>query len=248
MTSLVLAALTGALGYLAVAGLVGVESVGIPVPGETALITAAVLARSGQMQIVLVIVAAAVGAILGDNLGYTLGRSGGRALLERPGRLEKRRRELLEKGQPFFDRHGAPAVFLGRWVSGLRIAAAWLAGINHMRWRVFFFWNALGGIAWATSIGLLAYLLGPAVERVIKAVGLGGIAVVVVLVVGVLLVRWLRARRASAPAPHRTSPPAPGSTGTLDSHAGKERLDGEAQQPSSGHARQQPPPSDQAQP
>ncbi len=195
MTSLALASLAGGFGYVAVGGLVGIESIGVPVPGETALIAAGLLARNGRMQISLVILAAAIGAIVGDNIGYTIGRTGGRALLERPGPLERRRRELLAKGEPFFDRHGAPAVFLGRWVSGLRIAAAWLAGIEHMRWRVFFFWNAVGGVAWATSIGLLAYFLGPTVEKIITDVGLGGIAVVVCVIVGFLLVRWRRARR-----------------------------------------------------
>jgi membrane-associated protein len=174
------------LGYLILFGLVGAESVGIPVPGETALITAGILARHGQFHIWLVIVVAATGAILGDNIGYLIGRKGGRRLLERPGFLEARRRELLEKGEPFFEKHGPKAVFLGRWVAGLRIAAAWLAGINRMEWPVFLFWNALGGVAWATSIGLLAYYLGPTAEKIFKTVGLVGVAAAVLAVVGYL--------------------------------------------------------------
>jgi len=172
------------LGYLILFGLVGAESTGVPVPGETALITAGVLASHGQFQIPLVIAVAASAAIVGDNIGYWIGRTGGRRLLERPGFLERHRRTVLEKGEPFFAKHGPKAVFLGRWVAGLRIAAAWLAGINHMRWRTFIFWNALGGIAWATSVGLLAFYLGPTAESVFKYVGVIGIGLAVVLISG----------------------------------------------------------------
>lgn len=182
------------LGYPALAVLVGMESTGIPVPGETALIVAAILAHDGKLNLVLVIVAAAVGAIVGDNIGYALGRKGGRPLLERPGPLLKHRRRILEKGDPFYARHGSKAVFLGRWVALLRIAAAWLAGINRMPWRTFLLWNGLGGIAWATTVGVAAYLIGPAARTIIKDVGIGGIvlAAIVVLVV----VAWRRRKRA----------------------------------------------------
>jgi membrane-associated protein len=182
------------LGYLALAGLVGVESMGVPVPGETALITAAVLARSGRFNIVAVIAVAAGAAIVGDNVGYLIGRVGGRRLLEQPGPLERHRRKVIEKGEPFFARHGAKAVFLGRWVAGLRIAAAWLAGVNRMHWPVFLFWNVLGGIAWATSVGLVAYVVGRAAERLIKTAGLLGIAIIVVF--AAIVVVWRLRRRA----------------------------------------------------
>jgi membrane-associated protein len=180
------------LGYLALAGLVGVESMGVPVPGETALITAGVLARSGDFNIIAVIAIAAGAAIAGDNIGYVIGRVGGRRLLAHPGPLEHHRRTVLEKGEPFFARHGPKAVFLGRWFAGLRIAAAWLAGVNRMHWAVFLFWNALGGIAWATSVGLVAYLLGPAAESLFKTAGVVGIAVVLVFAAIVVLWRWRR--------------------------------------------------------
>jgi undecaprenyl-diphosphatase len=184
--------ISGQLGYLTLAGLVGVESIGVPVPGETALITAGVLARHGEFDIGLVIAVAAFAAIVGDNIGYLIGRHGGRRLLLAPGPLQRRRREILAKGEPFFARHGPKAVFLGRWVSGLRIAAAWLAGTTRMHWPTFLFWNALGGIAWAASVGLLAYLLGPAVEQVISTVGLVGIVALAVVAVGLLVWRRLR--------------------------------------------------------
>lgn len=168
------------LGYPALCLLVAAESAGVPVPGETALIASAVLAHQGYLQIELVVGLAAVGAIAGDNIGYLIGRTGGRRLLGRPGLLEQRRRAIIRKGAPFFEQHGPKAVFLGRWVAGLRIAAAWLAGITHMRWRTFALWNALGGAAWATSVGLLAYALGPAVERIFTGVGIAVAAIVVV--------------------------------------------------------------------
>ncbi|MEA2222720.1 MAG: hypothetical protein QOH83_1096 [Solirubrobacteraceae bacterium] len=179
--------------YVALFVLIVAESSGAPVPGETALITAGVLASHGQVRIELVLLLAALAAIIGDNLGYAIGRSGGRRLLERPGFLEHHRHRVLEHGEPFFARHGAKAVFLGRWVAGLRIAAAWLAGINRMPWPQFLFWNALGGIAWATSVGLLAYWLGPPAEKVFRTIGIVGVSLAVVAVLGFVL--WRRLRR-----------------------------------------------------
>jgi membrane-associated protein len=178
------------LGYLILAALVGTESAGVPVPGETALITAGVLANHGELQIELVIAVAATAAIVGDNVGYLIGRTGGRRLLDRPGVLEEQRQNLLRKGETFFDAHGPKAVFLGRWVAGLRIAAAWLAGVHHMPWGTFVFWNALGGIAWAISIGLLAYWLGATAEHIVKYLGAAGVALVVLLLLGFLA--WRR--------------------------------------------------------
>src|SRR3954470_8193205 len=178
--------------------LVGAESTGAPVPGETALIATGILAHHGQFRIELVVVVAALGAIIGDNLGYLIGRTGGRRLLERPGFLEKHRRAVLTKGEPFFARHGPKAVFLGRWVAGLRIAAAWLAGINRMPWPVFLFWNALGGIAWATSVGLLAYYLGPAAEHIFKVAGLAGIGAALLLAAAYVMWRYRHHRHAAS--------------------------------------------------
>jgi undecaprenyl-diphosphatase len=181
------------LGYPALGGLVAAESMGVPVPGETALIAAGILAHDGKLQIEFVILIAAVAAITGDNLGYLIGRKGGRALLEKDGPLLKHRKAILEKGEPFFARHGPKAVFLGRWFAGLRIAAAWLAGINRMHWLTFFFWNALGGIAWATSVGLAAYFLGHIAEKIVKDAGLIGVGVVALAIIGFLI--WRRRRR-----------------------------------------------------
>jgi membrane protein DedA with SNARE-associated domain len=185
---------TSKLGYLLPA-LVAVESIGIPSPGETALILAAGLAAAGKLDIWLVIVIAIAAAIVGDNIGYAIGRKLGREILEAPGPLQARRVQLLAVGDHFFDRWGSRAVFLGRWVSIVRVVVAWMAGINEMPFPRFFFWNALGGITWATTVALVVYYGGKTATKVISDVGLiGGIAVGVVVVVW--LVYWkLRARR-----------------------------------------------------
>ena len=97
-------------------------------------------------------------------------------MLERPGAFERQRREVLLVGEPFFDRHGPKAVFFGRFILGLRVWASWLAGATRMHWRSFVLWNALGGICWATAIGLIAYFLGRSADNAIKAFGLYGLA------------------------------------------------------------------------
>jgi len=162
------------------------ESSGVPVPGETALITAALLASQNKLQIELVISLAAAGAIVGDNIGYVIGRKGGRWLLERPGRFQAQRLQVLETGEPFFERHGPKAVFFGRFFLGLRVWASWLAGTTRMHWRSFVVWNALGGICWATAVGLLAYYLGHSAENAVETFGLYGLAAALLAIVSAL--------------------------------------------------------------
>jgi membrane protein DedA with SNARE-associated domain len=188
------------VGLPVMALLIAAESTGIPLPGETALIAAAILAARGHFDIVVVIALAATAAIVGDNLGYLIGRRGGRKLLLTHPRLRHYGERLLAAGEPFFARHGPKAVFLGRWFAGLRIAAAWLAGINRMPWPSFLFWNATGGIAWAVSIGVLAYALGESAEKAIRAAGLFGAAGVVVGGIAALLYVRARRRRRREPA------------------------------------------------
>ena len=169
------------VGYAAVFALIAIETMGIPVPAETALIAAALLAHDGQMDIVTLTVLAATAAILGDNVGFAIGRRYGRRLFLVKGPLLKHRHKVLEHGEPFFAKHGPKAVFLGRWVAGLRIASAWLAGMNKMAWPTFLFWNALGGIAWAASVTLIVYFLGEVAENAIDVVGPVAAGAVVVL-------------------------------------------------------------------
>jgi membrane protein DedA with SNARE-associated domain len=175
--------------------LIAVETIGVPVPGETALITAGVLASRGHFDITVVIVVASAAAIVGDNVGFLIGRRVGRRLLVAPGPFQRNRLRALEIGEPFFAKHGPKAVFLGRWVSGLRITAAWLAGASRMRWPVFTFYNALGGIAWATSIALLAYYLGESASSGIKAAGFVGAGGVVVLGLSLYIASRVRGRK-----------------------------------------------------
>jgi membrane protein DedA with SNARE-associated domain len=163
------------------------ESSGAPVPGETALIAAAVLASQGKLKIELVIALAAAAAIVGDNIGYQIGRRGGRWLLQRPGPFYRQRLGVLATGEPFFERHGPKAVFFGRFVLGLRVWASWLAGATRMRWRLFVLWNALGGITWATVVGLFAYFLGHSAGSTIEAFGIYGLAAVIVAIASVFL-------------------------------------------------------------
>jgi membrane protein DedA with SNARE-associated domain len=184
------------VGYPLLFALIAIETMGVPVPGEAALLAAAVIASRGDLDIEVVIVLAASAAILGDNVGYLIGRHGGRRLLQRPGKFETQRRRVLEYGEPFFARHGGKAVFFGRWMAWLRIWSAWLAGINRMRWPSFVFWNAAGGIVWAVSVGLVAYYLGEAGDKAIKTAGLAGGAGVVVS--GLVVVAVLRYRHRQA--------------------------------------------------
>jgi membrane protein DedA with SNARE-associated domain len=185
------------VGYPLLFALIAIETMGVPLPGETALITAGIVAARGNLSIEVVIALAAAAAILGDNVGFAIGRRYGRRLLEwEGGPFPHHRRRLIEVGEPFFDRHGPKAVFLGRWVSGLRITAAWLAGAHRMSWPTFTFWNALGGICWALSIGLAAYFGGHAAERIVTTAGIAGLVGVVFVGVALYIVTKVRRRRA----------------------------------------------------
>lgn len=202
--------LTGLLdrfGYPLVTLFVGIESSGIPFPGETMLVTAAVYAGTGHLSITGVIIAAAAGAVVGDNLGYAAGRYGGHALVTRYGRYIRIRPEHLARAETFFEKHGDKTVFLGRFVAVLRAWAAFLAGTNRMRWPKFLVFNAAGGILWAVVYGMLGYFLGnnlPLLHKVISILGIGGVVLAVVVAVAAALVWWRR--KASRQAAHETTP------------------------------------------
>ena len=172
------------------------ESFGVPLPGETALIAFGVLAAEGHYSIASVIAVAAAGAIVGDNLGYWLiGRLGGRALFRRWGWLNKYSDRVLPRAESLMARHGGKTVFFGRFVSILRYTVAWVAGLSRMTWWRFLFWNAAGGIVWATAVGLTAYYGGQAAAAAIQKYGLYAAAIVLVAVVaGLLGVRYTRGR------------------------------------------------------
>ena len=180
------------VGYPLLFALVAAESAGAFVPGETSLIVAGAVAATGRLSLPLVIVVAATAAILGDNVGYVIGRRGLRPLVDRPGRWTAGRRRLFERGEVFFARRGSAAVFFGRWLPGLRVVASWLAGANRMQWWRFLFWNALGGITWAASIGALGYVLGRSAAGPLGAIGFVAVGFVVVAYV---VIRVRRGRR-----------------------------------------------------
>jgi membrane protein DedA with SNARE-associated domain len=179
-------------GYFAVFLFVGIESLGVPFPGETMLITAAVYAASPahHFSIVGVVLAAIAGAIIGDNIGFTIGWFGGYPLLRRFGRYIRLDEAKLKVGRYIFMRQGAKVVFFGRFVSILRTYAAFLAGTNRMHWLRFFLWNAAGGVAWAVLWGTLAYLLGTAVDKLSRPVDIGfGIAGGIAVIAGFFFIR-----------------------------------------------------------
>jgi len=182
-------------GYLAVFVFVGVESIGVPVPGETMLVTAAIYAgTTGRLSIFWVIVASAAGAIVGDNIGYLIGRTGGYRLLRRYGRYIRLEEDRLRLGQYLFHKHGPKVVFFGRFISVLRIFAAFLAGVNRMHWRLFLIFNAAGGIIWSTLYGVGAYRLGQQLLRLSGRIDL----VLAIIGVGVIIAAIVFLRRNEA--------------------------------------------------
>jgi membrane protein DedA with SNARE-associated domain len=169
-------------------GVVCLESAGLWLPGETALIAAGVLAAKGHLSIAGVIAVAAAAAIIGDNIGYWIGREGARRLIDRYERLQRYADRVLPPAERFFHRHGGKAVFFARFFGGLRVTGAWIAGITRMHWWRFLVWNAAGGIVWALGVGLLAYYAGKAAADALARYGVyaaiaGGIALVVVVAV-----------------------------------------------------------------
>ncbi|HEX3180709.1 MAG TPA: DedA family protein [Beijerinckiaceae bacterium] len=182
-------------GLYAVFVIVMLESAGVPLPGETALVLASIYAgATGDLHIAQVIAAAAAGAIIGDNMGFWVGRHFGMPLLKRYGRFIHLDEKRLAFGEAMFRRHGAKIVFFGRFIAILRIFAALLAGVNRYGWGSFLFYNAAGGIVWATVFGLGGYFFGEAIHRFTGPVGLIALAGVI-LGIGV---SWWVVRRQEA--------------------------------------------------
>jgi len=187
-------------GYVFLVVIIGLESLGIPLPGETALVTAAALAALGRLNIYGVVAAATVGAILGDNAGYWIGRKGGLALVQRYGRTAGLNEARLQRVHAFFDRHGAKTVFIGRFVALLRSWAAALAGVACMPYGTFTLYNALGGFVWAAVFGSLGYLFGrnlPLLERYMGQASLAAVLLIALVVSIALAGRWFRQNRAA---------------------------------------------------
>ena len=176
--------------------LVGLEALGIPLPGESALVVAAALAASGHLSIYVVIAVASTAAIAGDNCGYWIGRKGGLALVRRYGRYVWLDDKKIARVHAFFERHGAKTVFLGRFIAVLRTWAAVLAGVGEMRYSTFTFFNISGGIVWAITYGTLGYIFGrnlPKLERYLGQISFVVTMVAILAIAFVIGVRWFRA-------------------------------------------------------
>jgi membrane protein DedA with SNARE-associated domain len=170
-------------GLLALFLIVMLESAGVPLPGETALVAAGVFASHGELNIAAVIIVATVAAIIGDNLGYWIGRTGGRSVLTRWTVTSR----TLPWAESFFERHGPKTIFIGRFFSILRVTAAWMAGVSRMRWWTFFLWNA-------------AYLFGQAAADAIAKYGLiGGVVILGLALAGLVGFHFWRKRLVESP-------------------------------------------------
>jgi membrane protein DedA with SNARE-associated domain len=171
---------------------VGVESIGIPFPGETMLLAAAIYAGTTQeLDISLVIAAASAGAVIGDNIGYWFGREFGYELLLRFGRHIHFDQRKMKLGMYLFQKHGGKVVFFGRFVAVLRAFAALLAGINQMDWRRFLLFNIAGGVTWSTLLGLAGYNLGKEARHLLGKAGI----VILVIAAAMLVIAFIAIRR-----------------------------------------------------
>jgi membrane protein DedA with SNARE-associated domain len=187
-----------AIGYPAAGLGILVESAGVPFPGETLLLAAAAWAAARNHSLVLVILFGFLGATAGADLGYYLGFKGGRPFVERFGSLFRIRPEHIARSEMFFARHGDRAILAARFVIGLRTWGSMLAGMSHMPFWRFQLFSALGGLAWAAIIGGAGYFLGSnlaLLETIVRAIGFGGLAIIVVVVIIAVVAQ----RRASRP-------------------------------------------------
>jgi membrane protein DedA with SNARE-associated domain len=202
--------LIGRYGYLVVFFGVMLESAGVPLPGETVLITAGVLVHRGVLDFGDALFFGILGAVVGDQIGYWVGRFGGRPFVLRWGKYAFITPERLGRAERFFERHGGMAVFLARFITGLRVFGALVAGISRMPWSKFALYNVLGGTAWATAAVSLGYFLWASIGLVEHWVGRFSLILVAALVLVVLL-RWsyrkgMRTKRDEDP---KESPPDP---------------------------------------
>ena len=190
-------ALVDALGYPAAGLGILIESAGVPFPGEALLLAAAAWSAARNHSILLVILFGFLGAVAGADLGYYLGYRGGRPFVERFGHMFHIRPEHIARAEMFFARHGDKAVLSARFILGLRTWGSMLAGMAHMPFWRFQLFSALGGLAWATVVGVAGYLLGSnlaLITTVIRDIGIGGLVVLVLLVVIAVLARVRAAR------------------------------------------------------
>jgi len=194
-------------GYWAIALFVGLESMGLPLPGETILIIGAGYAGSHDGSLAAVILSAAAGAVIGDNLGYVLGRQFGTRFLQRYGSKIGVTSERIKLGQYLFMRYGGKVVFIGRFIAVLRFLAAFLAGTNRMPWPRFLVANAAGAIVWATVVGVAAYTLGRGIHAIRGPLGLITMILAAAAIVAIFL--YLRRNEAAMQAAAEKALPGP---------------------------------------
>jgi membrane protein DedA with SNARE-associated domain len=188
-----------AYGYWAVFFGVMLENAGLPVPGETILLVGGYFAasRPDQFNLIRVMVTAAVGAVIGDNIGFAIGHHYGRGFLLRIGRFFFLTPKRFEHMENYFASHGNKTILVARFITGLRVFAALLAGASRkMPWRVFLFYNLAGAILWSVVITLLGYLFGHSLPLLVKWVGrTGTILLIAAIVIGVIAWRIQRHRK-----------------------------------------------------
>jgi membrane protein DedA with SNARE-associated domain len=192
--------LLGRYGYLAVFLGVMLESAGVPLPGETVLIAAGALVHRGVLDPGDALFFGILGAVIGDQIGYWMGRLGGRPFVLRWGRYALITPERLGHAEDFFARHGGRAVFLARFVTGLRVFGALVAGTSRMPWGKFALYNVLGGTVWATAAVSLGYFLWASISLVEHWVGRASLLLLAAVALALVL-RWAyrRARRGERP-------------------------------------------------
>lgn len=193
--------LVGRYGYLVVFFGVMIESAGVPLPGETILVASGVLAHRGVLDPGYALLFGALGAVVGDQIGYWVGRGGGRPFVLRWGRYVLITPERFARAEAFFARHGGKAVFLARFVAGLRVFGALVAGMSRMRWRTFLLYNALGGAVWATAAVSAGYLLWSSLGLVEHWLGRASLLLAGIIALGLILYRSYRRFEPSKPAP-----------------------------------------------
>ncbi len=185
-------ALADAIGYPAAALGILIESAGVPFPGETTLLAVAAYAAVGRLDIRLVIALGALGSYAGANLGYAIGFLGGRPFVERMGHLLRLNAGHMARAELFFARRGAVTILFARFVLGLRTWASVMAGMSHMPIWTFQLYSAIGGLAWAVVMGSIGFYLGSnwaLLDRLVRYLGLGGLAVVAAVILVALLLR-----------------------------------------------------------
>ncbi|HZK73424.1 MAG TPA: DedA family protein [Clostridia bacterium] len=192
------ASIVDALGYPSAGIGILIESAGIPFPGEALLLAAAAWAAARHHSLVLVILFGFLGATAGADLGYYLGYKGGRPFVERFGSIFRIRPEHIARSEMFFARHGDKAVLGSRFILGLRTWGSMLAGMARMPFWRFQIFSALGALGWATAIGVAGYLLGDnlaLIAAILRAIGIGGLVLIALVVITLVVVRWRAARR-----------------------------------------------------